>query len=55
MISNKLNDDSLSSEIFAIDGIAIIVNKDNTQINDLTMKELRSIYTGEITNTGELK
>ena len=55
MISNKLQDDSLSSEIFAIDGIAIIVNKDNTQINDLTMKELRSIYTGEITNTGELK
>ena len=55
MISNKLNDDSLSSEIFAIDGIAIIVNKDNTQINDLTMKELRGIYTGEITNTGELK
>ncbi|WP_049691341.1 substrate-binding domain-containing protein [Anaerococcus jeddahensis] len=55
MISNKLNDDSLSSEIFAIDGIAIIVNKENTQINDLTMKELRGIYTGEITNTGELK
>lgn len=55
MVSNKLQDDSLSSEIFAIDGIAIIVNKDNTQINDLTMKELRSIYTGEITNTGELK
>lgn len=55
MISNKLHDDSLSSEIFAIDGIAIIVNKENTQINDLTMKELRGIYTGEITNTGELK
>lgn len=55
MISNKLQDESLSSEIFAIDGIAIIVNKENTQINDLTMKELRDIYRGEIRNTGELK
>lgn len=55
MISNKLQDDSLSSEIFAIDGIAIIVNKDNTQINDLTMEQLRDIYRGEIKNTGELK
>lgn len=55
MISNKLQDDSLSSEIFAIDGIAIIVNKDNIQINDLTMEQLRDIYRGEIKNTGELK
>lgn len=55
MISNKLQDDSLSSEIFAIDGIAIIVNKDSIQINDLTMEQLRDIYRGEIKNTGELK
>lgn len=55
MISNKLQDENLSSEIFAIDGIAIIVNKDNTQINDLTMEQLRDIYRGEIKNTGELK
>lgn len=55
MISNKLQDENLFSEIFAIDGIAIIVNKDNTQINDLTMEQLRDIYRGEIKNTGELK
>ena len=53
MISNKLQDENLFSEIFAIDGIAIIVNKDNTQINDLTMEQLRDIYRGEIKNTGE--
>ncbi|OFO42738.1 phosphate ABC transporter substrate-binding protein [Anaerococcus sp. HMSC075B03] len=55
MVSNKLQDENLFSEIFAIDGIAIIVNKDNTQINDLTMEQLRDIYKGEIKNTGELK
>ena len=55
MVSNKLQDESLFSEIFAIDGIAIIVNKDNAQINDLTMEQLRDIYRGEIKNTGELK
>lgn len=55
MVSNKLQDENLFSEIFAIDGIAIIVNKDNTQINDLTMEQLRDIYRGEIKNTGELK
>lgn len=55
MVSNKLQDENLFSEIFAIDGIAIIVNKDNIQINDLTMEQLRDIYRGEIKNTGELK
>ncbi|NVF10885.1 substrate-binding domain-containing protein [Anaerococcus sp. AGMB00486] len=55
MVSNKLSDESLSFEVFAIDGIAIIVNKENNLINDLSIKELRDIYKGEITNTGELK
>lgn len=55
MVSNKLTDENLNFEVFAIDGIAIIVNKENNLINDLTIKELRDIYKGEITNTGELK
>ena len=55
MISNKLEDKNLSSEVFAIDGIAIIVNKDNKEINNLSLKQLRDIYKGEITNTGELR
>lgn len=55
MVSNKLTDENLNFEVFAIDGIAIIVNKENNLINDLTIKELRDIYKGKITNTGELK
>lgn len=55
MVSNKVEDESLNSEIFAIDGIAIIVNKDNDLINDLNISELRSIYKGDIKNTGELR
>lgn len=55
MVSNKVEDESLNSEIFAIDGIAIIVNKENDLINDLTISELRSIYKGDIKNTGELR
>lgn len=33
----------------AIDGIAIIVNKDNA-VSDLSMEQIRKVYTGEITN-----
>ena len=55
MVSNKVEDASLNSEIFAIDGIAIIVNKENDLINDLNISELRSIYKGDIKNTGELR
>lgn len=31
------------------DGIAIIVNKDNTSVSDLTIAQLKDIYTGKIT------
>lgn len=55
MVSNKLEDDNLESQIFAIDGIAIIVNKDNDKIDNLSINQLRDIYKGNITNTGELK
>lgn len=55
MVSNNVEDENLNSEIFAIDGIAIIVNKENDLINDLTIEELRSIYKGDIKNTGELR
>lgn len=39
--------------IVAIDGIAVIVDPDNT-VTDLTKDQLISIYTGEITNWSEL-
>jgi phosphate transport system substrate-binding protein len=39
----------LDELIIAIDGIAVIVNKDNP-ISNLTMAQIRDIYTGQITN-----
>lgn len=39
--------------VVALDGIAVIVDKDNT-VNDLTSEQLAGIYTGTITNWSEL-
>lgn len=39
----------LESTVIAIDGIAIIVNPQNT-INDLSVDDIAKLYTGEITN-----
>lgn len=39
--------------VVAIDGIAVIVDKENT-VTDLTTEQLASIYTGKITNWKEL-
>ena len=39
--------------VVALDGIAVIVDKDNT-VNDLTSEQLAGIYTGAITNWSEL-
>ena len=39
--------------IVAIDGIAVITNKDNT-VSDLTAQQLTDIYTGKITNWKDL-
>lgn len=38
----------LKAQTIALDGIAVIVNKENTK-NDITMDNLKSIYIGEIT------
>lgn len=52
-LSRNLKDEekSLVSKeiIIAMDGIAVIVNKDST-ITDLTLEQIKQIYTGEITN-----
>lgn len=50
--SRNLTDDELKTldgTILAIDGIAIIVNKENS-VSDLTLEQLAAVYTGEITN-----
>lgn len=39
----------LTSTTMAIDGIAVIVNKDNTLADDLTSEQIKGIYLGDIT------
>jgi len=55
--SRSLTDDEkaagLEENIVALDGIAVIVDKDNT-VKDLTKQQLADIYTGKITNWKEL-
>ena len=40
--------------VIAKDGIAIIVNPENTYVDSLTMEQLKAIYKGEITNWEDL-
>lgn len=53
MASRELKDSEkekgLESTVMAIDGIAVIVNKDNTLADELTSEQIRKIYLGEIT------
>ncbi|MBQ7794739.1 MAG: phosphate ABC transporter substrate-binding protein [Clostridia bacterium] len=43
----------LIGTVVAIDGIAVIVNPENT-VSDLSLEQLAKLYTGEITNWSEL-
>ena len=43
----------LTGTVLAYDGIAMIVNNDNP-VSDLTLDQIASIYTGEITNWSEV-
>lgn len=54
--SRNLNDDekaTLNETVVAIDGIAVIVNNQNT-VEDLTIEQIAGVYKGEITNWSEL-
>lgn len=55
--SRALKDDEkasgLKETILAYDGIAIIVNP-QSKVEDLTVEQIKKIYTGEITNWGEV-
>ncbi len=56
MASRELKDSELkelTAEVIAIDGIAIIVNKENP-IEDLSLSDIKSIYIGEITTWNQL-
>lgn len=57
MSSRDLKDDEakkLKTEKIALDGIAVIVNKQNT-IDNITDSQIKAIYTGEITDWDEIK
>ena len=57
MASRELKDDEkdkLQVEVLAKDGIAVIVNKDNSKLNDLTKDQLKEIFSGKIKNTADL-
>ncbi|MGN0634509.1 MAG: phosphate ABC transporter substrate-binding protein [Oscillospiraceae bacterium] len=54
--SRNLKDEEkgdLNETVVAIDGIAVIVNPENT-LDDLTVEQIAKIYTGEITNWSEI-
>jgi phosphate transport system substrate-binding protein len=44
----------LTTEVFAYDGIAVIVNPENTAVTDISMEDIAAVYKGEITNWSEL-
>lgn len=57
MSSSELNDaDAAELEQFTVarDAIAVIVNKDNDQISNITIEQLFDIYTGAITKFSQL-
>ena len=45
----KADETGVTGTIVALDGIAIIVNKDS-KVEDLTVDQLKQMFTGEITN-----
>lgn len=57
IVSRNLKDSEtdlgLVSEAIAIDGIAVVVNNDNA-LNDISIENLKKIYTGEITSWDDL-
>lgn len=56
MASRELKDDEaskLDGTVIALDGIVVIVNKDNA-VKNITLDDIKKVYTGEITNWKDL-
>lgn len=49
----KESETGVKSTVLAMDGIAVIVNKDNA-VEEMTLDQIRQIYTGEITDWSNL-
>ena len=54
-LSDSEKDAGLTPVAIALDGIAVIVNKENTASDDLTSEQIMKINTGDITNWGDMK
>ena len=57
MASRELKDEEaaqLTPQVIALDGIAVIVNKNNT-IDDIKPDMVKSIYVGEVTDWNDVK
>lgn len=52
--SASVKEEGIHSFNVCLDAVAVIVNKENDKINDLTLGELYDIYTGKITKFSEL-
>lgn len=50
----KPEEENIHEIVIAKDGIVIVVNKANTSVQDLTIEQVRQIYTGEISNWSEV-
>ncbi len=53
MASRELKDaekDKLKAQAIAVDGIAVIVNNENKNVEDLTIEQVKDIFTGKITS-----
>lgn len=53
-LKEEEKEDALKTEVFAYDGIAVIVNPSNTAVDNITEEQLADIYSGKITNWSEL-
>lgn len=53
--SAAVKENGINSFNVCLDAVAVVVNKSNEKINDLTLAELYSIYTGKITKFSELE
>ena len=50
----SVKEDGINSFNVCLDAVAVIVNKSNDKVNDLTLEQLYDIYTGKVTKFSEV-